>query len=219
MGKGYLLARDGSRHDNFSDLDAANARYDQQQRQNELLAEQNRLIKEQNKRAEEEKRLQENISRTSISSANSYTSPRELEMLGQQLDEFEKEDRLDKLRDLSTKVLKSKLNKKNEKLTNIKNKLKIVQVKEKPSISLVFFIPFEIVMIPLAILLVSPIMLGIAGLGIIMFVVMCIMDSKKKKSKIDELSEKFDMDKLEDLPNSSRELNVMKIELQQELYL
>ena len=56
MGKGYLLARDGSRHDNFADLNAANARYDQQQMQNELLKQQNKLLEETKRQQEYQKR-------------------------------------------------------------------------------------------------------------------------------------------------------------------
>ena len=221
MGVGYL-ARDGSRHNNIADLNAANARYDQQQRQNKLLEEQNKLLEETKKQQEyqiREMKRKEREEKNSYLTSINYSSYNNIyTQSDEEIREWDREDRIEKYGKLSIKQLQTRVDKKKQELEKISRKLKIAKLADKAEenrekrIYIVLFIlliafcslfatNFSSIKIFVGLLIVLPIInsiiTGIAKLKI----------NKKLEGQED----------LEDLPDTSVDLKDLKKETKEEI--
>lgn len=232
-------AKDGQYYDTMTEAQGASARYEQQERRNNLLKEQNDLIR---KQQEDQKRMfekqemeaerrarQEDFSLKYEPSSSYYSDlDSEPEMSDEEYQEILKEERLEKLRDLAPMTLKRKLDKNIKDVENINNKIglikKIENIKQTENISInkikrnCISISILFILFALMIFTASPIFLFL----FIIYGIFSIYHNTKKSNEEriilnKKLKEAGESDLYDEFPQTIEELITLRNELEQEI--
>lgn len=231
------MAKDGQFYDTATEAQGASARYEQQERRNNLLKEQNDLIRKQQEdqkrmfekqEMEAERRARQQDFSLKYEPNPSYYSDSEPGMSDEEYQEILKEERLEKLRDLAPMTLKRKLDKDIKDVENINNKIglikKIENIKQTENVSinkikrncisiLILFILFT-----LMIFTASPIFLFL----FIIYGIFSIYHNTEKSNEEriilnKKLKEAGESDLFDELPQTIEELTTLRNELEQEI--
>lgn len=195
------IGDDGQFYGTWNEMVGANTRYHQQERQNKLLEEQNELLRKQ------EVRQKESEPKMSYSLT--------------EYNEIMKDERMENFRKLSIKTLKNKLNQRNSKLNDIKDKIRIIELDNKlrnrSSAIRTLFILIEVILIIASIISYSTTLkifsVAIGGL----FIIISIIDLANNKSKLNKEFSKIDMEEYEDLPENWLDLLELKSTVREEI--